>query len=487
MCPQQPPEDQPLEAQQAAATSNINKGIVAAKKQDFSAAAIYFRKAIECKFDELQAYINLGRLAFIHTNYLQEGMAALKQATELAPGYAEPYYMLAKLYELSNDLSTAEEYLNKGLALEPDHPHSHRLFANIKRRQGKIDEAIARLESAPIAENDPGLAIYVHFELGRLYERKQDSALAYAHYLKANQLQSQTPQAQRVNKQAFFDIIDRIHQTFTPEWLATWSAPYEARVNDRPDPIFLVGFPRSGTTLLDQILSSHPALQVIEEQAMLVDIQNELVMQGDYPALLATLDQSEIHVLRQKYFASADHFLESGQGKNFVDKLPLSIINVGLIMRLFPGAQIILALRHPCDVCLSCFMQSFGYNEAMANYYTLEDSARLYARVMGLWQHFEALLPLSYHRIKYEDVVNDLEGEARKLLKFLELEWDDKVLTFSQLARSRERIRTPSYEQVSEKIYTRARYRWHRYEEQLSPVMPLLTPFIDTFGYREDK
>ncbi len=250
------------------------------------------------------------------------------------------------------------------------------------------------------------------------------------------------------------------------------------------EPIFLIGFPRSGTTLLDQILDSHPALQVIEEQALIENIYRNLAQTAaGYPAALATLDTDQIRKLRQQYFDHAARYLEAGAGTHFIDKLPLNTADIGLIARLFPEARIILALRHPCDVCLSCFMQAFAPNDAMANFYTIEDTARLYAEVMGLWQHYESLLPLNYHRVKYEDIVADFAGETRRLLNFLGLDWDARVLEYNRHARARKHINTPSYNQVTEEIYTRARYRWQRYDEQLRPVMPMLAPFIDYFGY----
>jgi len=465
------------------AAAHLEAGIQLARNKNYKAAAENFRKVIKLKPNEPHGYINLGKLAFVDTEFLQEGTEALKRVTEFAPDNADPYYMLAKIFEMSSKLSEAEYYLLKGLSLSPDHPHSHRLYANILRRQGRIDEAIARLESVPIPENDPYLAINTHFELGRLYERKQDSARAYAHYLEGNRLQSQTPEAGRVNKQTTLDMIARIRRTFTPEWLATWSPAYQSSTVDQPDPVFLVGFPRSGTTLLDQILSSHPAIQVIEEKSMIANVLTTLGEPQKYPAILAELETAQILDLRRRYHAEAARFIEPTAGGLLVDKLPLNIIHVGLIMRLFPRARIILALRHPCDACLSCFMQSFGYNDAMANFYTLEDAARFYAASMGLWQHYVDVMPVNYHMIKYEDVVADLEGQARRLLEFLGVEWDPCVLEYNQFARSRERINTPSYEQVTEKIYTRARYRWQRYEEQMRPVMPVLAPFIDYFGY----
>jgi len=465
------------------AAAHLDAGILLGRKEEFQRAAHHFEKGIALRPEEREAYINLGKLAFVHTAYLQNGIEALKRAIALAPDNADPYFMLAKLFEMSSRLTEAEHYLKLGLSLAPEHPHSHRLYANILRRLGRITEAIARLEAFQIPPNDPALGIAVHFELGRLYEREQNSARAYSHYLRGNQLQSQSPQGLRMDKQAYLNTIRKIHQTFTRDWLSTWSAPYETSDDTETDPIFLVGFPRSGTTLLDQILSSHPSIQVIEEQPMLANIVDDLGMKSSYPAVLANLDDIHIHELRQKYFSDAAQYLEAGKGDTFVDKLPLNIIHIGLIERLFPGARIILALRHPCDACLSCFMQSFGYNDAMANFHTVEDAAKLYAEAMGLWRHYADLLPLNYHRIKYEDVTNDLEEETRKLFEFLGIGWDPCVLKYNEYAKKRERINTPSYEQVTEKIYSRARYRWQRYQAQLQPVLPALTPLIKYFDY----
>lgn len=221
---------------------------------------------------------------------------------------------------------------------------------------------------------------------------------------------------------------------------------------------------------------------MIEEREIVGGIARGL---EGYPGALAALSPERIGDLRAQYMAQAARYLDPAGGDRFIDKMPLNIIDLGLIVRLFPGARIILALRHPCDCCLSCFMQSFVANDAMANFHTLEDAAGLYAEVMGLWAEYRRLLPMNVHRIRYEDLVGDLEGEARRLLDFLELEWDERVLEYSRHARERKQITTPSYNQVTEAIYTRARYRWQRYEEQMAPIMPLLAPYIEAFGYGE--
>jgi hypothetical protein len=153
-----------------------------------------------------------------------------------------------------------------------------------------------------------------------------------------------------------------------------------------------------------------------------------------------------------------------------------------LMQRLFPASRFIFALRDPRDVVLSCFMQGFDLNEAMRHFLSLEETARYYAAVMGVGADAAERLGPRLHRVRYEDVVADTEGEARRLLAFLGLAWEPAVLEFQKTARSR-RINTPSYSQVAEPIYTRAKERWRRYETQLAPVLPVLEPFVKRFGY----
>ena len=506
-----------LELEPNHAAAHLNSGILLQGQQQYEQAIDHFGKAIELKPKRAQGYIQLG-IAAQHLNQKQTAVQALRRAIELEPDHADAHfnlgafhhkqgdftaatrcyqralalnpnnvnacYHLADICERSNCLPQAEQYLQQALKLAPDHLLSRRLVATLLRRRGHIKEAIAQLEALSIPSDDHLLAQSIHFELGRLYDRTADSTRAFAHFQQGNRQLSQCPAATRADKHAYLQMVRDIHHYFTPQWLATWSSPIVSLDSTTPEPIFLIGFPRSGTTLLDQILDSHPELQVIEEQPLIENIRLELARTTTgYPATLATLDAPQIRALRRQYLDHAAQYLEPGAGTHFIDKLPLNIADIGLITRLFPDARIILALRHPCDVCLSCFMQAFAPNNAMANFYTLEDTARLYAEVMGLWRHYAELLPLNYHMVKYENIVADFAGETHRLLDFLGLAWDARVLQYNQHARARKQINTPSYNQVTEKIYTRARYRWQRYNAQVRPVMPTLQAFLDYFGY----
>ena len=251
-------------------------------------------------------------------------------------------------------------------------------------------------------------------------------------------------------------------------------------------PSFLVGFPRSGTTLLDQILDNHPGIQVMDERPIFDTISHTITKDfDDFAAAFSALGQKELRENRELYFQLVDQYLARRPGTLLIDKLPLNIRHVPLILRLFPSAKFILVLRHPCDVVLSNFMQRYKLNEAMANFFTLADAAHCYARVMYLWQKCAAQLPMTYHTVRYESLVTDFETEVRSLLEFLEVGWDEAVLGYATRAREKAIINTPSYQAVTEPINTRAKFRWVRYREQMKPILDDLAPFVEAFGYAE--
>ncbi len=211
-------------------------------------------------------------------------------------------------------------------------------------------------------------------------------------------------------------------------------------------------------------------------------------LEGGYPACLRRLSEAETAQLRAAYFQAADRHLERRPELMPVDKVPLASVHLGLIRAVFPNARIVFALRHPCDVCLSCFMQAVKSHYAPGAFLSLERVAGLYEEVMTLWHLYETRLPGDrILNLRYEDLVVDFNSKISNLLTFLDLEWDDAVLDFSSHARaSGGGSATPSYSQVTQPIYRSARYRWKGYAEQLAPVMARLRPFIESFGYADE-
>lgn len=234
--------------------------------------------------------------------------------------------------------------------------------------------------------------------------------------------------------------------------------------------------------MLDQILDCHPQIQTLEEKPVVLSLMSEFeALSGEIAP-----DRDTRRRMQARYFDLVSEHIELKPGSMLVDKFPLNITRVPLIVRIFPNARFILALRHPLDVCLSCFMHPFGPNEAMLNFARLETTARLYHSVMRLWLRIERELGLRAHRIRYEDLVQDFDTEMRSLLSFLQLPWDERVRDFSAHAAERGKINTPSYQQVTRPLNREALYRWKRYERQLAPIIPVLAPYIWAYGYESE-
>ena len=170
-------------------------------------------------------------------------------------------------------------------------------------------------------------------------------------------------------------------------------------------------------------------------------------------------------------------------GKIIVDKNPLFTVALPLICRIFPDAKIILAVRHPCDVALSCYTTNFKLNDGMSSFLRLDTTAELYDLSFSYFDRVQRLLPMATHTVVYEKVVADRGRELKGLLEFLGLAWSDDVLDHQKTALNRGRIKTASYSQVSEPIYSRSSGRWRNYRAHLEPILPVLKPWIEKFGY----
>lgn len=454
-----------------------NFALILADLNQLPEARSLYEQALAIKPDSVELLTNFGNLL----RDLGEAEAALAwfdKALSISSRQPEILYLKATLLERLSRLDEAEAVLRLGEGLE--HPGIALTAARVAVRRGDRARAIALLEDRAAESQWRGDWAYAReFDLGQLYDAQGESERAFAHFAEGNRLQGLSRTARRAPKEAFLSSIARLESWIDaagrPGWL-------DAPCLEGPEgaPVFLVGFPRSGTTLLDQFLSGHPAIQVLEEKALLAGARPR-----DYPEGLGSLSLEALEEHRSRYWRSVrEEGIEPAPGRLVVDKLPLNLVEVPLIQRLFPSARFILALRHPCDCVLSCFMQQFRLNAAMANFLTLEDSAALYDRVFALWRRYEAIFPLRVQTLRYEDLIADPEAVTKPLIEFLGLEWHQQLLDHVKTARGR-RIDTPSYRQVTEPLHNRAKGRWRRYEKQMAPVLPILEPWIDAFGYGE--
>ncbi|HYN45196.1 MAG TPA: sulfotransferase, partial [Allosphingosinicella sp.] len=399
-----------------------------------------------------------------------EADEAYRQALATQPGLAIAFLERGLLLERGNRLELLPALLDEAVGQGIAAGDLAYLRALALERGGKIEQAL--LEARKAADDPVRRALLI----GRLADRSGDPATAFEAYAEMNRIVAEAAPAGAAA--AYRAHVAALRDMMIPDFNAGW--PDAEADKDRPAPVFLVGFPRSGTTLIDTMLMGHPAVHVLEEEPILQRVGEAL---GDF-ARLPELDAGEIDRLRALYFAELDAFDPRARDKMVVDKLPLNILGAPLIHRLFPDAKLIFAERHPCDVVLSCFMQNFDLNDAMANFLDLGDAARLYDLVLDFWTRARAILPLDVHAVRYEALVEDKEAEMRALLAFLGLTWDPAVLDNEGIALRRGPIATPSYAQVAQPIYARASGRWERYRDQMAPVLPLLAPWAERMGYR---
>lgn len=476
-------------------------------------ALIGYRKVIALKPDFFEAMINLAAV-LTKLDQLDEANETLRQALKLRPNAAEVLINLANVAERKGQAAEALLFLQRAVCSRPDSveiiarlaaflekigqveeakaqvrrglsiaktPALALVAARVARAEGQLREALTILEEVDPESLDHRMAGEFLILQGQIFDGLKDAEKAFPLFMEGNRRLALATQYGEGDASRYLERIRSASQFLSDRLVKVMSnQPYM----DDQSPVFLVGFPRSGTTLLEQILDCHPALQTLEEMPAAAAM--EQVLQGwlgDRQEALAELDSAQISELRNAYFTEVARHLERRPGTMLVDKLPLNLIRIPLIWRVFPNARFILALRHPCDVCLSCFMQSFTANEAMSSFSTLGSTIKTYEAVMGLWQEFIRVLPLRYHAIRYEDLVTDFEKETRALLDFLGVGWNEAVLNHTEHAKQSGIINTPSYHQVTQPIYQHAKYRWKRYAREFEPMMPILQPFIDRFGY----
>jgi tetratricopeptide (TPR) repeat protein len=400
--------------------------------------------------------------------------AAFREAIRLDPRHIAPYLELGILLESLNrtdDLAAlAEQAGGEG---GPGGAEAGFLRAWALRRQGRFAEALPLAEGAP-PSIDPMRKAQL---IGEIADRLGQNERAFAAFAEMNQAALAAKSGVDLGPDYAAEVQANA-ALLTPEWVASW--PKLALAAEPSPPIFIVGFPRSGTTLLDTLLMNLPNLHVLEEMPPFEEVETAL---GGHKRL-ASLESAEANALRSLYFERVGALSPPGPGQTIVDKFPLHMARIAPVHRLFPDAKVVFVERHPCDVVLSCFMSNFALNRAMRCFTTLEGAARLYDTVLDAWTRASSLLPIRVHRLRYERLIADPEAEMRALLDFLGLAWDEKVLDNQAAAAKRTHIATASYKQVTEPLYARSVGRWERYRDQMAPVLPILAPWAERLGYR---
>ena len=461
----------------------LNAGLCMQLLGDLGKARKRYERALQLAPENQSGWYYLGVLL----NEESEPVAAIKalqQALKLRPDDADAWAELAGVHEISSELEQAAAAVASGLRYAPGHPLVNIEAAKLERRKGDLLAAEARLRRLDVTKLPQRMRQQYFYELGNVLDRNNQSEAAFKAFEQANDLASRSLRRQGIDAEAFFNGVDEISA-----WLDQGAPGIDGGLDDGDlgaDLCFLVGFPRSGTTLLDTILDAHPGVQSVEELPTLEPlIQTIAGLPGGYPAAIARLDRSDRQALRRMYRLALQRH-GAGNASLVLDKLPLRSIHAGLVQALFPKARILFALRHPCDVVMSNFMQQYAVNEAFVNFYTLADTVRMYDAVFGLWNKLEARLSLPIAYVRYENLVESPQDEMAAACHFLGISWDPAMLDTEQRNRDRGRIRTNSYQQVAEPIYRRALGRWERYRAPLQPYLAKLAPHAARWGYPLD-
>jgi len=518
-------------------------GIACLQSGQLENAANSFHNAVKHDSQLAQAWFNLG-IVYENRNRLAEAAGYYKQATLINPVYHQALCSLAKvLWELRIP-DQVQEYFEKAVAIEENYLPAHMgmlRFLEQSNRHEKLRDAVSRarrilgehdvvrlhegilvdidgeherarslLEAFSITPADAWTRHGERTRLARLTlicDRLDDTAAATRYARDANELSREISNSKGIDKSGFLQTVENRRRYFTAANIKQWpditsefrgqskisgeirgqSKNFARNFTLTPgidDPFFIIGFPRSGTTLLDTLLRGHPSIRVAEESDAVPAMVNRLSGQSDERLdTLANLQDRDVEDLRKTYFDALARHAKPDDGVRLIDRFALNTVYAGEIHRIFPRARFILMLRHPADCVLSCFMQTFYETPANAGFFTLEDSAYQYDRVFGLWRQYIDLLQLDVLQVKYEDLVADAETACRQILDFLEMPWHPGILEHERTARDRPLIGTASYNQVTRPLYTEAQGRWRRYRTELEPVLPVLEPWISYFEY----
>ena len=477
---------QAIELDPTALDSRFNLGVCLQHQGKFDAAVKAYRKLLAYCPGHVKACINMAA-ALGAAGRLDEAIKAFQQASSLQPYDPEISYRLALALEQTHQLQQARMVLVNILEHSPGHAAASLLLARLERRAGELEAAQHRLQAINTAGMREDMASRIHTETGRVLERLGKFEAAFDNYAKAQAGVHNTPEAISLRTRGWLNHVASLRQGITASRVAAWpDNPPSSIAPEEPPPVFLIGHPRSGTTLVEQVLGAHQRFTTNDERPVLRTLADRFRQthgEHNWISALDTLTDDELQSLRTEYRQAGAHQAHNpADDVRLIDKNPLNLVEMAFVRRVFPEARVIMLLRDPRDVCLSCFTQLFGLNSAMVWFTSLNDTARHYAAVMDLWLHYQTVLGLNVLELRYEDFVNNLENGAREMFAFLDEDWDAGVLRYHEQS-SRQYISTPSYEGVTTPPYTESIGRWRNFSRQLQPVLPVLQPFVNSLGY----
>lgn len=439
----------------------LNKGFIESTLDLMDAAEASLQQAVAIEPANARAYIYLGML-YIQRNKLNEAGAALEQAVKLDPGSEEALCQLAAYYHTRGEKDQAIANYRKALAINPSSGQAYKGIADLQKNTPEnID--IKRMQ---FVLGQPGLPehqkMLLSFALGKALDDMKMYDKAFKHISAGNRLMRQTCNFSIDSTRALFDA----HKVALAE---NFQQQMQGEGTTDNTPIFVLGMPRSGTSLVEQILASHPDVHGAGEVDYLRVVTEgvEALTGAPFPTSLDTIDPARLRALADQYIM---RLRQSAPGaKRVVDKLTQNFLRIGMITAVMPNAKIILCERDPLDCCLSIYMHHFSAIHGYAS--DLEELGQYYKLFESLADHWMNILPGKVLRLSYAQLVSDPDNQVRQLLDYCELEFHEDCLNFHKTKRD---VNTPSAAQVRQPIYKTALARWRNYEQQLQPLIKAL-------------
>lgn len=489
------------------------------KAGDFDGALAWLERGVAAAPEDASLVAGLGRL-LVDLDRHGEAIPVFQRAIAMNPELAEAHFGLGESLGAFGEVVLARACFANALYYRQDYPDAEAALATLLARVG--DPVAARRHAERVLLQAPGHRAATYALAAADVAQKQYGAAGLrlaalvadpntGPVLRASSLclQGDALHGQGRPRQAFdawrrgkalfrqiyeptfasaaestealLDLLTGYFKAVSAEAWAT--APGAAA--DPSDPaghVFLMGFNRSGTTLLEQVLAAHPDIVTLEERPLLLEAERAFMHTVEGLDALAGIDTETAARYRQAYWRAVRALDVEPAGKVFVDKMPMNAANLPLIAKLFPQAKILFAMRDPRDVALSCFRHAFIMNGSNFLMLTPEGVAALYDKVMRLAVLLRERLPLAEHEVRYERLVDDFEAECRAVCAFIGVDWSPAMADFAERARERS-IATPSAGQVREGLYRGGEGQWRAYRDELAPILPTLAPWVARFGY----
>ncbi len=490
-----------------------NLGNILSKKNKNKEAELVYRKAIELKSDFSLAYDNLGSLLSKQGNLI-EAEKFTEKAINHNPKFELAYVNLGSIKIDLDKLLEAEELFLGVIQINENYSYAYRnLFRlyektnNIKKLKKKlktlkgnkniINEKLLFQARICFRENDFIKAKKLIDQVSDEWVKNTDHQTNLLYWSYRAFIEEKVGNYDEAFKCFENCQLNLKYENFNPKIFQNYIHTYRRNLDNKNfivknnsikdnefSPVFLIGFPRSGTTLLDTILRSHPEIDVVEEKPLINSVEQVIKSKFKYNLdELHKLTSSEQDVLRNHYLEILRNNCDNKSAKILIDKFPFQTVCLPLINLLFPNSKIIFTHRNPYDTVLSCFQQSFEPNNAMSNFRSLNSASQIYDLTMSIWLDYKTKLKINYITSKYEDLIEDFDGHILKVLNFLDVTWDENIKNYRNTAHKRGKINTPSSSQVVQPLYKSSIAKWKNYENYFTNSKKYLDKWKNYFKY----